>query len=367
MRDRPRRTHVIGQQMAQALEAEQARLSKPYLEPSPFPAGLHYDRTLGNLDLSDPVKSPVDDELRALCSRFALSDPAGRSRLRGSTSMDDFYTLLSFGRRCAVFAMRDREATHIADGLTAIAMIETNRIDFRDALLALSLLHHSAVFIGANPVDLFERAASLAESKMSELILGFLKRSEDWRDIQKSWGYTVIETKAGPGFLGWGSKSYQPTYPLDQVGLALAQLIRQDKYQPMDVTLASDLPAFWLSSVDDDALKRALTTVRAVVTVNSNLRPQSSQDSRSQILIIFLAELSDEIAAGALFQLADAKRRRPAEFVMAAAKEGRLFCLAIQRSFVWAGTPIETPATMQRFSSAMGDVLKRYREAQHKS
>jgi len=210
--------------------------------------GQHYDRWLGDLDLSNPVKRPLDDELSSLCRRYAASDPSGRSRIRGSAGMDDFYTLISFSQRSAVFAMRDRGTEHIVDGLTAMAMIEQDRIDCRDALGTLSLLHHAARAIRLNTVELFGKAAALAEKKMSELILGFLKRSEDGRDIKKSWGYTVVETKAGPGFLGWGIESYQPTYPLDQIGLALAQIMRLDKYEPTSVTLATDLPALWLSS-----------------------------------------------------------------------------------------------------------------------
>jgi hypothetical protein len=344
--------------MAQAQRTEQARLSKSKVDPSPLSANLHYDRWLGDLDISDPVKRPLDDDLGALCRRYAASDPPGRSRLRGSASMEDFYTLLSFSRRSAVFAMRDREADHVVDGLTAIAMIEQNRIDFRDALAALSLLHHSARVIGANVDDLFGKAATLAEPKMSELIVGFLKRSEDERDIQKSWGYTVVETKEGPGFVGWGFKSYQPSYPLDQVGLALAQLVKRDKYEPASITLASDFPAVWLSSVDDNALKRALTSVRGAVTIHSSLRPQESPDYQQQALMIFLVELRDEAAAGSLLQLSEEKRNRPSALAIVAAKEGRLFCLAVGRSIRAGTASFETTASIQRFSMGIADVLK---------
>ena len=357
-RARHSRPYVIGEQMAQALRAEQSRLSSSKVGRSPLPADLHYDRSLGDLDVSDPAKSPLDEKLSALCHCFATSDPSARSRLRGSASFDDFYTLLSFSRRSAVFAMRDRNTEHIVDGLTAITMIEPNRIDFRDALVALSLLNHAAREIGANPEDLFGKAASLADPKMSQLILGFLKRPEDERDIQKSWGYTVVETKAGPGILGWGFESYQPTYRLDQIALALAQLMKRDKYQATDVTLASDLPPVWLSSVDDSVLKQALTSVRAVVKINGNLRPQESPDYQSQTLIVFLAELSDETAARSLFRLSQEKGNRPNDFAMVGVTEGRLFCLAVERSFMAGKTSFETPATMRRFSTGIVEALK---------
>ena len=359
-KSRPSRPYVIGGQMANALRAEHARLSDPRVGPSPLPAGLQYDRWRGDLDVSNPVKQPLDEELSGLCQRFAASNPLTRSRLRGSASLEDFYTLLTFSQRSAVFAMRDRGAEHIVAGLTAVALIEKDRIDFRDALGALSLLHHAAGVVRIDPAPLFAKAASLAESKMSELILGFLKRSEDGRDIQKSWGYTVIETKAGPGFIECGFEPYEPTYPLAQIGLALAELIKRDKYQPTSVTVASDLPAVWLSSVDDGVLENALQSVRAAVTINADLRPQESADSHSQVLIIFLVELRDEAAASSLFRLSEEKRNRANRFAIAAAKEERLFSLAVERSFVAGEASFETSTAMQRFANGMAEVLRGY-------
>jgi len=63
---RPSKQYVIGEQMARAQRAEQARLSNPNAGPSPLPANQHYDSSLGDLDLTDPPKHPLDDELSAL-------------------------------------------------------------------------------------------------------------------------------------------------------------------------------------------------------------------------------------------------------------------------------------------------------------
>jgi hypothetical protein len=193
---------------------------------------------------------------------------------------------------------------------------------------------------------------------MSELILGFLKRPQDQRDIRKSWGYTVIETKEGPGFVGWDFKPYHPTYPLDQIAVVLAQLVRRDKYGPAQVTLASNFPAVWLSSIDDNALKRALASVRGTVTIRANLRPQESPDYNSQFLLIFLAELDEEICARSLLRLSEEKQTRNNDFAVVGVQEDRLFCLAIGRSFMMGKASFENPASMQRFSTAIAEVLK---------
>jgi len=114
----------------------------------------------------------------------------------------------------------------------------------------------------------------------------------------------------------------------------------------------------WLSSVDDSVLKQALTSVRAVVKINGNLRPQESPDYQSQTLIVFLAELSDETAARSLFRLSQEKGNRPNDFAMVGVTEGRLFCLAVERSFMAGKTSFETPATMRRFSTGIVEALK---------
>lgn len=354
------RPYVIGEQMAQARSAEERRLSKPNIAPSPLPSDLHYDASQGEFSLADPELCPLDSELTALCHRFAGSSPAGRSQLRKSANMDDFYTLLLFSKRSAVFAMRTREKRYVVDGLTAIAMIQKDRIDFRDALWALSLLHHAANAIGKNSVDLFDKAAALAEPKMSKVIVGFLMQSDDYKDIQKSWGYKVIETKGGPGFVGWGAETYQPTYPLDQISLALASYLEKGQYQPTSITLACNLPAVWLSSADNRRLNDALKSVRAAVRINCTLRSEKSEGLGHQILMIFLVEFSDEAAAGSLLRLSEVKRSRPADYVMAGVKVGRLFCLAVERSFIGGEAPFETVSTMQRLSSGIADVLRLY-------
>src|SRR5262249_9830771 len=154
------------------------------------------------------------------------------------------------------------------DGLTALAIVEHDRIDPRDAILALALLDYAAGAVGTNADDAFKKATALAEPNMSNLISEYRSRSKDERDLRE-FGFTVVETKAGSGFIGWEFHKYQPTYPLDQIGLALVEALERDKYEPTSIMLASELPDFWLSSVDDAALKRALASVRAALSIHA--------------------------------------------------------------------------------------------------
>jgi hypothetical protein len=359
-RTRAPKVIVLGELMAEAQRAEDARLAKPGIAASPFGPDLRYDRWFGDIGLSDPVPCRVDDELRAFCRRFAAADPLSRARVRESTSMDDFYTLLEFSRRSAVFGLRSRDAGYFVDGLSAIAIIDVSRIDHRDAQVALELLDFAARAIETNPGDFFKRAASLAEPRMSQLILACSKRLQGTYDLHGDCGYAMIETEAGPGFVHWNLEPYQPSYPMDKIALALADFVKRDKYQPTFITLASKLPAVWLSSVDDPVLNRTLKSVRAGISVTAELRPSESPDYAYQHLMIFLVELKDEADAASLLRLYDEIHKQPTRVALAGLKEGRLFCLAIGRAWVVGKAPFETTETMQRFSAGIAQLLKRY-------
>jgi hypothetical protein len=192
----------------------------------------------------------------------------------------------------------------------------------------------------------------------SEVITGSLKRSENDRDSQKSWGHAVVETKGGPGFVSSGIDPYHPSRPLDKIGLALAQLLKRDKYQPASVTVASEVPAVWLSKIDDAALQRALKTIRGVVSMQTTLQPQQSPDHRYQMVSVFLAELESESAVASLMKLYREKQARPRDVAMLAASEGPLFCLVIARSVMGGKPSFETHASLQRFLAGISAALK---------
>ena len=124
------RTLVIGKEMAvNARAAEQRALSlirRAWLRP----CCATYGSDDGYLAFLNPTPLALDSELTELCRRMAVLEPSARARVRQSISMDEFYTLLAFSRRMALFALRERSVGRLRDGLNAIALIELARIDF---------------------------------------------------------------------------------------------------------------------------------------------------------------------------------------------------------------------------------------------
>jgi hypothetical protein len=320
-----------------------------------------YNFWRGETSLLRPVPLPLDATLSRLCRQFAESDEPTRARVRASISMGEFYTLLLFGKRAAAFAIRERTATWVTDGLTAVAMIEVERVDFRDIYVTVSLLHHAAGRVGADPNHLLLDAARRSEPGVASLIEEFVRRTPEQKQLQAHWGYDEVETAVGVGFIGWGFRPYHPTYDLKHLVIEVADFLATDTYQPTFVVVATELPRVWLAGVDDVALARVLASVRAGAQVSADLRPEAHPKAHTQSFHVFLVETADEAGAGMLLELST--RKTPTRYGMLRLAEGRLFCLVIGRSYVGGVESFETTASLARFSPGLQRMLRRYVES----
>jgi len=344
---------VIGQELAEAQAAEHRRKQKGALSQSPVPDGM-YDFWRGEQSLINPNQNSLDLALVELCKRFAESDAESRADMRAAISMDEFYTLLTFSHRAAVFAIRERDADWVVSGLTAIAMIEQERTDYRDVLLALSLIYHSASRIGEDPDRLLQDAAALS-GPGSDLILGFSNRTPEDKDLRNSWGHDEVQTSDGTGFIGWGFEHYDPTYDLKKIVMEIAELITTDKYQPSSIQVATSLPSIWLESKKNKTPK-ALRAIRAGGSISAKLRPNQHPNHDSQMLVIFVVEAQDEATAEELLLMS--RKKKASDYSMAGVAEGRLFCLVVARSFVQGVESFETIDSVARFLPGIGRILR---------
>ena len=353
----PKNAFALGEQVAKAMEVEQQRKSRGGRGKSPMPDG-NYDFWRGETNLINPAPSVLDSKLRELCRSFAKGGAVSRAKTRASISMDEFYTLLTFSKRAAVFGIRERNAAWLVDGLTALSMIELDRVDFRDALVSISLLHHSAVRIGQNANQLLSDAAALSEPEVSGLIKDFIKRPPEDKVLRAKWGYDEVETRDGIGFIGWEFNVYNPTYDLKKIALDLAEYITADKYQPDLVSIATDLPDYWLKTQDSASLDKSLGAVRGGATISGKLRQNEHPDHESQMFNVILVEVSDESVAKTLLELS--KKEKHPDYCMLGLAEGKLFCLIVARSFDRDKKAFETSDSLARFSKGFAGILSRY-------
>lgn len=347
---------VLGQQLADAHSAEKKWRESDAGGKSPLP-DTEYDFWRGELSLIAPAANPLDDEIRRVCKQYALSDTEGRSIIRHSISMDQFYTLINFAKRSAVFGVREAKAELVMDGLTAIAMIEQERVDFRDILWCLGLLYHAANKNGGDADEVFRDAAALAEPEVAKFFVNFTEQTTDYRDLRTSWGYDEVQTDDGAGFIGWGFNDYKPTLDLKSAIIDISELVASDSYQPSEVEVATELPDVWLGG-RKMATERILSSIRAGATVSASLRPDKHADHDSQQFTVFLVETANESDAQALYQSAHAAKS-PNHCKLALVRS-RLFCLVVARSFVDGVDGYETNESLTRFSDGLGKILERH-------
>jgi len=348
---------VLGQQLADAHDTETKWRESGGGSNSTLP-DTQYDFWRGNLSLIAPTTNPLDDEIRRCCTQYALSDTDERSNIRHSISMDQFYTLINFAKRSAVFGVREAKADLVADGLTAIAMIEQERVDFRDVLWCLGLLYHAANKAGGDADKMFRDAAALAEPEVAEFFVNFVEQTPDYRDLRKSWGYDGVRTDDSAGFIGWGFSEYNPTIDLKATIIDISELVTSDSYQPSQIEVATELPDVWLGGRDNAAGQRILSSIRAGATVSASLRPDKHAEHDSQQLTVFLVETANESDAQSLYQMAEANKS--SHHCKLAVAQSQLFCLVVARSFVDGVGAYETTESLNRFSKGLVEILERH-------
>ncbi len=121
-----------------------------------------------------PLPCPLDEELSRIVRTFADLPSNERDKVSESFHVRYSDVLRAFAERMAILGVRENSSERLFDGLVAL-VIENFRLDYRETLLVLSLLYHSAVKISADPEDLLARAESLAAPEAAKLLRVFIQ------------------------------------------------------------------------------------------------------------------------------------------------------------------------------------------------
>ncbi|HEV3312386.1 MAG TPA: hypothetical protein VG815_17890, partial [Chloroflexota bacterium] len=132
------------------LEAARIPSSKPYVE-FPYP-------------------SELDQLIDLLVSLYPMATDAERSEARQIlTHQNASDCLQAFVLRMATQGCRRSDSAFIAAGLMAL-VLEDKRSDYRETLMLLSVVINAAVRIGADLVQMFDRATEVATPKIAETL-----------------------------------------------------------------------------------------------------------------------------------------------------------------------------------------------------
>ncbi|MEL6962059.1 MAG: hypothetical protein AAFO01_04835 [Pseudomonadota bacterium] len=344
---------VIGQGVTDAREAERRhRLSHPDVT-SPMPAD-RFKEWRGDYDLFDLEPLPLDAEIRSVCRDFREASTQEQCVMRDGMSMDDFYTLLTFGRRASVQAIRSEDTSIADDGLTAIAMVDMSRIDHRDATMSLGLLDHALQRLGAIANERIEEASRQALPEIAEVLLRQTKRPASHRRLAACC-YEEFESRRGIGFVRRGVQGYAPLSDLFPVAVDIKTFINSDCYRS-NIELASSLPPVWLQGHDNAVVSKALESVTGGVTIDGRILPEKDSDPFAQQLTVFLIETGSEAFANELLAISEV---HAAWHLRLGAASGNLFALMVARSVREGVDAFETAESLQRFKAPLQHALDR--------
>ena len=155
-------------------------------------------------DLSGPrfngyLRRPIPDESDELVERvvqaYRQESPASRRERLSGLSRSEAEVLNVYAERMAVAAVRMRAIEPIRLGLIALGM--AGALDFRENLMVLSLLNHSAEMLGASYDGLVEEVARVVPPRALERLQAFGRRPARDKEI-RAMGYGT--EGAGAGF-----------------------------------------------------------------------------------------------------------------------------------------------------------------------
>ena len=339
----------VGREMARAVEAEERHRTQHGDRLSPL-GGAAYDVWAGTMDLYRWVESPVDEVVRGFVRGYEPLPADRRAELRANLTMDDFYTLLAFARRCALAALRAGEPTLIREGVIALTATDAERVDWRDVSVAAALLSYVG---GHDANEVLRDASKDADQTVSEILLRFAREPVD--DLV-DWGYRKVTTANGLAFFEDNGARYEPAVDLAGLAVHIAALLEEDVYRVSSIGVGNDLPDVWVRGGDREAVSRAVDSLAGCAVVQTVLDPASGPHAEAQQLTVFVAETEDEADAELLAGAAEADGPRSYEVVGVAA--GNACCVVIARSFVEGVPAFEKPKALERFRAPLSTLLE---------
>jgi hypothetical protein len=148
--------------------------------------------------LAQPFPTPLDEALDAVVSGFRSMPDSARASWKGAIpfSQRDSQILITYAIRMATQALREGSTSRITNGLIA-HLIEGERDDWRENIIALTLLFDAAKKLGVEPLPVFDEMASLAPGDAAaETLRGFRKRKPEALTIE-SMGYRTAMSAQG--------------------------------------------------------------------------------------------------------------------------------------------------------------------------
>jgi hypothetical protein len=286
-------------------------------------ANKSYDQEKDGLGLFRVEKNDLDEKLRTLLAEFRAGSPQSRSQLTFRLSMADLYTMIHFSKRSAVFALREKSSERCAEGLTALAAVDIDRVDTRDLHWGAALVDIAATSIGADRDQLYAAATALAAAATRGALASFHARNREGASLD-DWGYRIADTPFGPSLVQADFGPYSPSADLLGLAVRASEVVEAPRYPRADFTVATSIPSVWIGS-KDARVKTVLS--QSAGTVRMALSGATQPVIGGQLFHVYFSELASERDAAWLASAAP--RDESDKSTTIAFSAGRLVCVAV--------------------------------------
>ena len=251
-------------------------------------------------------------------------------------------------------ALRTNSLDLATDAAVATALVDRERIDWREILLALGLVTFALRRLTTEPDSILDRVRGMAEPGVRDLVGRFVEISDEDADLA-TWGYVQAETPDGFGLIGRGFANYDPTLDLIDVACQVAEVIESDTYHVGEITAGEELYSVWLPGARGDEPSRVLDACRGCVTATALLHPGTHSQSSDQMFLVFIVEAKNETDARRLHNWARVSDDR--KHCALSLQHGSLLCLVIARSVVVGVDSFETTDSLMRFFEPLDAIV----------
>ncbi|MCB0517056.1 MAG: hypothetical protein R2798_05065 [Chitinophagales bacterium] len=123
------------------------------------------------------------EKIYQLAEEYNNAAETRRAEIINAITYDDSEKIRKYTKKLAELAVQQNKESYLVVGLL-LQVMENAKLDFRDNIMQLSLLYHSAKKIGIDADKLFLAIAQIAADEMQRIMLQFLQRSEHNKSIE---------------------------------------------------------------------------------------------------------------------------------------------------------------------------------------
>lgn len=138
-----------------------------------------------------------DEKITEICALYQRLSPEERIDFEKMVTQKGYFVLGTYSTRMAMLGAREKQENRLIYGIVALTIgWTTPYIDWRETLMALAPLYHSACIVG-EPCRIFEAGVQHVEDeRIRRLILGFLDRNPRDQRLEVM-GWKAIEGPHG--------------------------------------------------------------------------------------------------------------------------------------------------------------------------